>query len=80
MRCGARRPLIDDMQHRIETIQHIQVTFPLLAVSQHLQIIRMFDQLFVEIDNVSVSVPCAQDRDETKDVSFELKAFAVSLN
>ena len=61
MPCGVRRALSNHMQNRVETILNIQVTFALLAVSQHLQMIRVFDQLFVEIDNVSVSVALAQN-------------------
>ena len=81
-RCNIHRPrlkrftgaaALDRHQHRIDAIMNVEIALTLLAISQHLdaRIIRF--QLPQKIENVTVRVSFAQDRDEAKDVSAEAK-------
>src|SRR6266852_18233 len=80
MLCLCRRLLGHYMQHRREAVSHVKIGFPLSAVPQHLQVPRMFKQLFVEIQHVTVRISFAEDRNEPKDVTLEAKPLAISLN
>src|SRR5579863_8816371 len=73
------RPLNGD-KNRIDAILHVQIRFALTAVAQHMEMIRMFDKLLVEIEHVPVRVTLSQNRYESKNVALHSEAFAVGLN
>ena len=45
-----------------------------------MQLLRVFEQLFVKIEHMAVRIAFAQDGDETKVIHLHAKTFAVGLN
>jgi len=55
-----------------------EVAFPLRAVAEHAQVVRVRNELLVEIENVAVRVTLAEDRHEAEHVGLvELGALRV---
>src|SRR4029453_9005569 len=80
MLCFAGRAELHHMQNRGEAILHIQVTFTLGSVAENAQPIRMLKELAVEIENVTMRITFAENRDEPKDIPLEAEAFAIRLD
>src|SRR5207245_7348322 len=53
-------------QHRGNAILDVKVGLPLRAITQHLEMIGVFEQLAVKIKHVAMRVTLAEDRNETK--------------
>src|SRR5439155_22399992 len=54
------------MQHRLNTVTYIQIALALVSVTKYFETLRMIQQLPIEIEDVSVRVAFAQNRDETE--------------
>src|ERR1700676_4436944 len=78
-RCG-RRTRVDRLQNRAQAILDIQIGLALSTVTQNSEMIRMFQKLLIEVEDMTVRVPLAQDRDEAKNVTLESKTLAVGLD
>src|SRR6185369_12980076 len=68
------------MEHCRQAILYIKVGFPLRAVPQHVEMVRMLEQLFVKVQDMAVRVSFAQNGNETEDISLQTKTFAISLD
>src|SRR3974390_40258 len=68
------------MNHGIETIADIKVGFALPAVAQNFQMIGVGQQLFVEIQDVTVRITFAENRDKPENITFKSVTFAISMN
>src|SRR5262249_17370968 len=62
---------VDDAQHGVEAVLHVQVRLALPAVAEHLDLVRVLQELAVEVVDVAVRVALAEDRDEAEDVALE---------
>src|SRR5712692_6648684 len=80
MSCLAGRAELDYVQHGVHTVLHVKVGLALRAVAQHMEMIRMFEQLVVKIKHVAMGITLAEDRNEAKYVAFETEPFTVGLN
>jgi hypothetical protein len=55
------------MQDRLDAILHVEVALALVPITQHFEAVGMIQQLPAKIENVSMRVAFAQNRDEAKD-------------
>lgn len=75
-----RQSRVHHMEHRGEAVLHVEIGFPLRAVTEHFEMVGMVEELFVEIKNVPVGVAFAENGDEAKHVALELETFAIRVN
>ncbi len=75
-----RRALTDDVQHRVDTVLNVEITFPLQAVAENFQAAGMLQELFIKIKNVAVRIALAEDRDKAENIALEFEAFAIGRN
>src|SRR2546423_3264431 len=73
-------PGLNGPKNSRNTIVHVKIALPLGPIAQDAQMIRMFAQLAIEIENVSMGVALAQNRDKAKDVTFETESFTIGLD
>src|ERR1700689_2704768 len=75
-----RRARGDHLQNRVQAILDMQIGLALSTITQDSEMIRMLLELLVEVEDMAVRVPLAQDRDEAENVTFESETLAISLN
>src|SRR5437667_3579250 len=80
MRSGFCRFAPVHMKYHIDAIPHIEIRFFLRAISEDLQMVRVFEQLFVKIEHVPVCVSLAKNGDEPKNVTLKTIPLAISIN
>src|SRR5438105_5913429 len=72
--------LFDGQQHGIDAVVYVQIRFPLVTIPEYMQFVRMFEQLPVKIENVTVRVALAQDGNEAKNVRLHSESCAICLD
>src|SRR5690348_15523759 len=72
--------LLNRQQHGVDAVLHIQIGLLLLAVSEHVEGIGMFEQLLVEVEDVPVRIPLAEDGHKAKYIGADVKSFGIGLN
>src|SRR4051794_38855945 len=51
----------DDREHGVHAVLHVEVRFSLLAIAEHVEPIGMSPKLSIEIEDVSVRIPLAEN-------------------
>src|SRR5262249_19787706 len=64
-------------QNGVDAVLHIKVRLTLGAVAQHAELIGMRQELLVKVEDVSMRIALAQNRNETKDVASQAEALAI---
>ena len=66
------------VEEGLDAVLHVEVALALLAVAEDAEAVGVFDELFVEVEDVAVGVAFAEDGDEAEDVGFvDLAALGV---
>ena len=59
---------------------NIEIGFPLLAVTQYMQVIRVVEQPTIEVKDMAMGITLSQDRDKAKDPRLHIEPLTVGTD